>query len=151
VFPCFSSPSMWSLRGYSDEEISHGASRLGYAEVQMAQASLAPPQYGLIRKRWDFSFKLSCPSHEWCPVSQIYRFNAIGSGNYHAQRNIGFKTLRLVYSTPCSDAPVGHWDNLLYGALVAGLTCTFLHPCLVKTVSRSCLNRPVVVKLKSVP
>jgi hypothetical protein len=35
--------------------------------------------------------------------------------NENAQRNIGFKALRLVYSTPCNDAPVGRWDNLVYG------------------------------------
>jgi hypothetical protein len=37
------------------------------------------------------------------------------TGNENAQRNIGFKALRLVYSTPCNDAPVGRWDNLVYG------------------------------------
>jgi hypothetical protein len=54
-----------------------------------------------------------------CALSQIYRFNCprfwYRPGNEHVQRNIGFKAFRLVYITPCNHAPVGRWDNLLYG------------------------------------
>jgi hypothetical protein len=68
-------------------------------------------------------------------------FYALGSSNWHSQRNIGFKALRLVYSVlSCNDAPVGRWGTLLYGLVVASAacTCTFLDPRLVKTASRSC-------------
>jgi hypothetical protein len=57
------------------------------------------------------------PLQRMCAVSQMYRFNAIGSGmhNEDAQRNTSFKALRLVYSTPCNDVTIGRWDHLLYG------------------------------------
>jgi hypothetical protein len=52
---------------------------------------------------------------EFIDLFNCHRFRIIDLSNKHAQRNIGFKALRLVYSTPCDDAPVGRWDNLLYG------------------------------------
>jgi hypothetical protein len=64
-------------------------------------------QYGLIRARKGLLFKLSCPPHECALPLRFIDFHAIDAGNEHAQRDIGIKASRWVYSMSCDDAPVG--------------------------------------------
>jgi hypothetical protein len=93
-----------------------------------------------------------------CAVSQISRFNAIGCGNENAQRKIGIKALRLVYSTPCNGAPIGCWDNLLYSTSRRSRVHLF-RPLFSQNRQPELRNRrlleqeleSIVVKSKSVP
>jgi hypothetical protein len=67
---------------------------------------MANPKYGLIRARQDLLFKLSCPSHECALQLTFYGFHVVDAGSEHTYTNVGFTTIRLLYSIPCGDAPV---------------------------------------------
>jgi hypothetical protein len=37
----------------------------------------------------------------------LYDFDVVDAGSEHTYTNVGFTTVRLLYSIPCEDAPVG--------------------------------------------